>query len=366
MPDDSNPSKALIIIIDDTPLNIEVLSRILKSHGYSVKSAMEGESGIELIKSNQPSLVLLDIMMPGLDGFQVCEKLKAEAETHDIPVIFISALTDMKDKMNAFRSGGVDYISKPFEMEEILARVNAHLTIREQSMHLETLLKERDKFFSIIAHDLKSPISVLMNGFEILQKNIDSFPEKIKPIISNLGETTSSTYNLLENLLNYARNKRGDTIFKPEKFDINRLLHEIVLLYNPIAKSKGIELIQQSQKPFEFKFDIKMIMTIMRNLVSNAIKFSNTGGKIELSLKIGIDNLSITVVDQGIGISDDVMSQILDRKSFYTTQGTHHESGTGLGLNICMEYIDYHKGKLEIQSKIGQGTSFIVHLPLGS
>ena len=211
----SDKNRQKVLIVDDVTKNIQLVANFLKQAGYDINFAISGKTAIKHIKKARFDLILLDIMMPEMDGFEVCKKLKSEDETKDIPVIFLTAKTDIDSITQAFKAGGVDYITKPFNKAELLARVKTHLELQHQKRNLKELNATKDKFFSIIAHDLKSPLNHLLGLSEILQKELESAgSDEIIKIANLINKSAKSGRLLLENLLEWSRSQGRMGIYR--------------------------------------------------------------------------------------------------------------------------------------------------------
>lgn len=374
-------NQATILIVDDNPTNLRVLVDYLDQAGFQTLVATDGERAIQQVRLFPPDLILLDIMMPGLDGFETCRQLKANVTTQDIPIIFMTALTDTSHKVKGFKVGAVDYITKPFEQPEVMARIKTHLTIQRQRQELQRLnrslqevnnaLQEanitKDKFFSIVAHDMKNSFGMLFNYSEL----VVAIAEEINnPDLSetshHLYEAAKKTATLLENLLEWSRLQRRVMIFDPQDIDLFQVITESVDLFGGLANQKNIELQHSLDLDTYFGYvDQNMIYTVLRNLINNALKFTPSGGQVDLSARFQGEFVELSVRDTGIGIEPDHLADLfkLDRK--HTTYGTEGEKGTGLGLTLCKEMVERNGGQIWVESQVDQGTTVYFTLPKG-
>lgn len=351
--------KKSIYIIDDVHENLQVLGNILKNDGYNISVARNGKQALEGINIKLPDLILLDISMPEMDGYEVCKELKSQKETAEIPVIFLTARTHPVDIVKGFKVGGVDYITKPFNSEELLSRIKTHLELKKAREELLEINATKDKFFRIIGHDLKSPLSVLINFTSLLVEKMDTFSqEEMKKILVQLNEHSLATYKLLENLLSWSKSQSGNIDFKPEKIKINKLINETIHFFKNEAKNKSIHLENEINGNCIAFADKNMINSVLRNLFSNAIKFTFKGGKVTTKCREINGVVEIAVIDTGMGISPDAFDKLFKIETHYSTQGTANEKGSGLGLILCKEFIEKHEGKIWVESKKGEGSSF--------
>lgn len=370
--------KKTILAVDDKLENLKILIKYLEDSGFDIMVAQNGEEALEHVKRITPDIILLDVLMPGIDGFETCRRLKEDEITQDIPIIFMTALTETVDKVRGFEVGAADYLTKPLQHEEVLARVNAHLTIREFQQQLwdqNVLLQQKnrqlveanaikDKFFSIIAHDLKNPLSTLLSYSLALVKNFERLEtEKIKKGINSLNISAGRAYNLLSDLLMWARSHSGKMEYKPEEIDLGHMAKENVELLHDRAKEKSIYISSEINEGLLIYSDKNMVSTVLRNLLTNAIKFTSENGTVKVSSEVEGDNLKITVRDTGIGISEENIENLFRLDTFYRTLGTDNEKGTGLGLILCKEFIDILKGEIWVESEPDKGSRFIFTLP---
>ncbi len=376
---------ASILVVDDTHENLRLLSQILSEDGYHVRPVSNGSRALSAANAKPPDLVLLDIMMPDMDGYAVCRHLKANTSTRDIPVIFISALNDVVDKVKGFRLGAVDYITKPFEAEDVLSRVKTHVGLRlmqrqlsEQNRQLQQEIAERKRaeaalqeanatkntFFSILAHDLRSPFSSVLGSIEIALTYFDQLtPEELQQHIVRIKKSAEVFYALLENLLTWARIQRGRMEYQPENIPLHDLVEHLLDLFASPAEQKKLVLERDVPHSLSVYADINMLNTILRNLVSNALKFTPERGRINLTAMVRDGVVEIVIADTGIGITDVELADLLriDRKT--TTLGTGGEHGTGLGLPLCQDLAKMNHGHIHLESTPGQGTTITVSMP---
>lgn len=357
-------AKKNIYIVDDVHENIQVLANILKNNGYNFSVARNGEQALEGIQLKLPDLILLDVSMPGMDGYEVCKELKSKEKTAEIPVIFITARIETEDIVKGFRAGGVDYLTKPFNSEELLARIKTHLDLKDSKEMLLELNATKDKFFRIISHDLRSPIASLTSFTASLIDNMDTYsPEYLKEMLKVIHDSTTATYKLVENLFAWASAQSGKIEFNPELIDVKELVFESVSMVLYAAVNKQIELTQHCEDHCVIFADRNMMQTVLRNLCSNAIKFTPKGGKITVHCKANHENVEFTVSDNGLGIPEKKIVKLFKVGETYSTRGTENESGSGLGLILCKEFVEKNGGNIWVQSKPGEGSQFIFTIP---
>lgn len=353
-----------ILIVDDIPDNLRVLGGILKVEGYKIRPVLNGELALQVAEKEKPDLILLDIMMPGMDGYEVCRRLKENSGLKDIPVIFISALSDTNDLLKAFESGGVDYITKPFQAAEVSIRVATHLKICRQNAELRELNVTKDKFFSIIAHDLRGPIGNMLSISEMISKKGQVDEDTLYMFLEMQKELSQETFQLLENLLVWARSNTNRIEYQPVLLDVNVLIKESIEGANIQAMNKNIILSDTTHARFDVFADVNMIRLILRNLISNAIKFTPQGGQVSISANSGSDQSTIiSVKDTGIGIPAEMLKKMFRIDSSNKRSGTAGESSSGLGLLLCKEFVEKHRGSISAESEEGKGSEFSFSIP---
>lgn len=354
-----------ILIVDDVPANLKVLGGILKSEGYKIRPVLNGELALQVAQKEKPDLILLDIMMPGMDGYEVCRQLNANPQLKNIPVIFISALSDTKDMVKAFSLGGVDYVTKPFQAEEVSARIAIHLKICRQSKELKELNATKDKFFSIIAHDLRGPIGNMMQISEFIagKGNVDD--DTLYSFLESQKELSKNTFQLLENLLNWARSNTNQIEFRPEILDVNSLIEACIEDIKIQATGKNITISVNYFAQCQVIADENMVRLIIRNLLSNAIKFTPKGGMISILTNSGENNtVVIAVKDTGIGMTPKIHDNLFRIDVNSSRYGTDGESSSGLGLLLCKEFVKKHGGEIWVESEEGKGSTFSFTIPV--
>lgn len=361
-----------ILLIDDNMQNLNLMGTMLKERGYQVTLAKDGIEGLRLAKKSFPDLILLDIMLPEPDGYEVCKKLKEDDQTKDIPVIFLTAKTSNEDLVRGFHVGAVDYITKPFNKEELFMRIKTHLDLKKahdkistQAEELREHNKTKDKMFSVISHDLRAPLGGMKSMLDMIYEGNSEKKEISRESLDSLKNAADQTYNLLENLLYWSRSQRGTLVNNPEVINIHELVVENIELVSTMAENKNINILNTVENNVYAYADRNMIKTVLRNLIINAIKFTDEKGTVSISSAESNGKVKVEVADNGIGIKQSDLDKILNKKEYYTTFGTKREKGSGLGLNLCIDFINRNNGKLFIDSEYGKGSTFAFTLPGG-
>ncbi|MCG8696745.1 MAG: hybrid sensor histidine kinase/response regulator [Bacteroidales bacterium] len=362
--------KNKILIVDDNDDNLSVIGNLLINANYTVQVARDGESAIKIVHHKMPDLILLDIRMPGMSGYDVCITLKKDSSTTNIPIIFLTANSETEDIVYGFELGAVDYITKPFNKAELLSRVHTHLNLinarkelEQKNTELKSLNATKDKFFSIIAHDLKGPISSMMQIAEMLSNNEIKDEITLAKVFTTQKELTKNTYSLLENLLHWAKQNSEQILFRPQKIMLSKLLDNNITGIKFKAKQKAISIEKDYLKTFEVYADLDMVNLIVRNLLSNAVKFTTEGGTIAIKVEDLSDAVKVQVIDTGIGMEKKIVDKILSDNEYYWTLGTNQEQGTGLGIKLVKNFIHQNKGIFNIESEVNKGSCFSFTLP---
>lgn len=370
--------QANILIVDDTPANLHVLSDLLRQNQYKVRPVPSGKLALKAAEASPPDLILLDITMPEMNGYEVCEALKSKEDLRDIPVIFISALNETVDKVRAFQSGGVDYITKPFQFEEVQARVGTHLKLRrmqrdlqERNQELETsmarqreLEKMRDNLIHMIVHDLRSPLSGIIGYLSLFEMKLHELNEKQQRYILTARKSADQLMKMINELLDVHKLEAGSLNIDTQLTDLRKLVHEAE---ESLAATLGSISLLQEHPPegTSVRLDQDLIRRVIVNLLSNAISFSPQGSAIRVSSHVEPDEgLYLRVSDAGPGIPVEEQAKIFEKFGQVESGQVKRKYSTGLGLTFCKMAIEAHGGKIGVESEPGQGSTFWFCLPL--
>lgn len=371
-----------ILIVDDEPNNLKVLYDLLSQHSYEVRAARDGQMALDTVQAATPDLILLDIKMPGMTGYDVCQRLKANPETRDVPVIFISALNQVEDIVKAFDVGGVDYITKPFQHAEVMARVRTHLTIIQQQRQLtfqqeqiaamrrrdrdrfDHLTAMREQFVRSAAHDLKNPLA-LVTGYASMLRRFDEVrtSPKILECVEQIEYSGEQMLSLITSMLDYVRMQSGLNL-DLEQVSLPDFLANIIDGHRANAQEKGINLVFKApDEDLHVKIDRQLMKRVFDNLLSNAIKYSPADTTTEVELVVDRNRAATHIRDQGYGIQQDEIPHLFE--PFYrAAQKGQDIEGSGLGLSVVREILQQHIGSIEVKSTPGKGSTFSVYLPL--
>lgn len=366
-----------VLAVDDTEHNVDILADLLLSRGYDVKTELDGPSALRSVRDRHPDLILLDIMMPGMDGFEFCRQLKADASTADIPVIFISALHDTTNIVKGFEVGGVDYVTKPFKQQEVLARVESQITLARQRKELqvqhkqrihyfETLTKMREQFIRGATHDLKNPLHVVM-GYAALMRDMTGaeFEATGDELIEAIIVGAQKMQALVDEMLDLAQLETASTELAFEEVSALTLLKHVRSGFLGMADEKSQTLVlDASAADVRVSVDVNRVVRALDNLVSNAIKYTPDGGTITLSALVQDDEVLLLVKDTGLGIPPDSIRNLFEPFFRVNTEAHREPDGTGLGLSIVQTIMEQHGGRASVESKLGVGSTFKLHLPI--
>jgi two-component system sensor histidine kinase/response regulator len=355
-PDNERANRGNILVVDDTPVNLRLLQNILSRQGYQVRPVPNGPLALDAVESSPPDIILLDIKMPDMDGYEVCERLKANAKTAEIPVIFISAMDDVQDKLRAFSVGGVDYITKPFQADEVLARVKTHLTLRITQRELQERIQELDAFSHTVAHDLKNPVNVITGYVELL-KGVDDNETRIE-FTNSIGRTALKINKIIDELLLLAGLRK--TKATPAPLDMAEVVDEVRDRLVGMIENYKATLIVPDQWPVAMGYG-PWVEEIWVNYVSNAIKYGGAPPLVELG---ATDTRNGAVVfwvrDNGAGLTDEQQARLFAK---FERLDQVRTEGHGLGLSIVERIVRKLGGEVSVESKPGQGSVFKFSLP---
>ena len=366
-----NRSDYKILVVDDVMSNVLLLKILLTNEQFQVITCSNGNSCLELARTEHPDLILLDVMMPDISGFDTCSELRKDEETKDIPVIFLTALNNPADLVHGFQVGGNDFLTKPFNKEELVMRVMHQISlvaakriIVSQNIELRRTISNRDKMYSVIAHDLRSPMASIRMVLNLLVNAIppETIGQELFDLIDKANRESEETHDLLDNLLKWTKSQTGRLNVVLQEFDLAEVVPGVVDIFVMIAETKHIKLNLSIEEGVEVNADKDMLKTVIRNFISNAIKFSNENSTIDISVKNEAPMARISVRDHGVGISADRIATLFSDGK--TTYGTANEEGSGLGLQLCKDFAVKNGGDVEVTSIEGEGSTFSVLVPL--
>lgn len=368
-----NPSEYKILIVDDVMSNVLLLKVLLTNEKFQIATASNGRQALDQVTKEKPDLVLLDVMMPDMSGFEVSQQLKANPETAEIPIIFLTALNSTADIVKGFQVGGNDFISKPFNKEELIIRVTHQISliaakriIVAQTEELGKTIIGRDKLYSVIAHDLRSPMGSIKMVLNMLILNLpsDTIGPEMYELLTMANQTTEDVFSLLDNLLKWTKSQIGKLKVVYQDIDMVEVTEGVIEIFSMVAELKKISIRLETPSKLDVHADIDMIKTVIRNLLSNAIKFSNEETEILVTVQEQEGMAVVSVKDSGCGIDEENQKKLLHTDTHFSTFGTNNEEGSGLGLLLCQDFVIKNGGRLWFTSAKGEGSTFSFSIPL--
>lgn len=335
----------LILLVDDSNSNLQVLAGLLMEENCEIAVARNGKEALDFVKTTSPHLILLDIMMPELDGFETCRILKNDLKTRDIPVIFLSAKTEVDDILIGFKLGAVDYITKPFNSVEVLARVRTQLSLHMSMRKLEDLNRERKELLHILCHDLTNPIGFIKNSLLLVNDGI-LIIDKIKNELYTAAENSINIINLIRNMMALESKKL-------ELVSIN--LYEAVRMSLTIVKhkldKKNIKVETEIDRELSVVSEqVSFINSVVLNIFTNAIKFSRHGDTISITARKTGPDVFIMFRDRGTGMPGNILQNIFNLNQTTNRPGTDNEEGTGFGMPLVKKFLDIYGGSIDVDS----------------
>ena len=367
-----NRSDYKILIVDDVMSNVLLLKILLTNEKFQVCTANCGNACIEQARKEHPDLILLDVMMPDINGFDTAVIMKKDDELKDIPIIFLTALNTPQDLVKGFQVGASDFLTKPFNKEELVMRVMQQISlvaakriIQKQNKELKATLNNRDKMYSVIAHDLRSPMASIRMVLNLVVQSTsaDTVGPELYTLLDQANRESEEVHDLLDNLLKWTKSQTGRLNVVLQDLDLNDIIPGVVEIFEMIAQTKHITLdLQKTEDPLKVHADNDMLKTVLRNFMSNAIKFSPENSTIQILMANEGDFARVSVKDQGVGIAADRLDTIFHKGE--TTYGTGGEEGSGLGLQLCQDFARKNGGDCYVESVEGQGSTFSFTVPL--
>ena len=374
---------ATVLVVDDIEQNVILLEAYLKLQNYRVAKAFNGTEALKIVEQEPPDIILLDIMMPGIDGYEVCKRLKNDPKTQFIPIVMVTALQDIEDKIKGIEAGADDFISKPFNKEELFTRVKSLLrikrlydalqesyhTVADQNEKLIALDRMKDGLTHMIVHDLKNPLTAIMGYLKIVtSKMLGDVPEtQLKPLN---GAYRNSEYllHMIANLLDISRMEEGQLKLQYEKFKIQEIIEPNIeglkILAEPDKKTLSMEIPENLP---ELNADKGLLYRVLTNLMSNSIKHTYANeGQVKVTASVDTKNqmVQVNVIDNGEGIPKEYQDKVFDKFTQVDTKKLGKKFDTGLGLTFCKLAVEAHGGKIWVESKLDKGSTFSFTIPL--
>ena len=354
-----------ILVVDDNAANVQVLVGMLKDRGYKVRAALGGKLALRAAGNSPPDLILLDINMPEMNGYEVCEHLKSDERLRDVPVIFISALNETMDKVRAFNLGGVDYITKPFQFQEVEARVRTHLELRRQRRdleesyaHLRELEHLRDDLVHMIVHDLRNPLGAIGGYLDLIGAAEErTLSGKGRQYIGKATGIVTTLIGMINAMLDVSKLEAGAMELHLDRCDLGAMAEELV---SGMESLRGAVVLTADvpAEPVVVMADPDLLRRVVQNLVGNALKAVPGGGSVCVIVEPGTESVRVTVRDNGHGVPPEHREKIFEKFGQVGGASRRYGQSTGLGLTFCKLAVHAHGGRIGVDSEEGKGSAF--------
>jgi two-component system, sensor histidine kinase and response regulator len=359
---------ASVLVVDDTVMNLHLLSDLLGKHGYEVRAVTSGRQALKAVEHDPPDLILLDIAMPGMDGYEVCRQLRAMERSKEVPVIFLTALTDTADKIRAFDAGGVDYVTKPFQFEEVLARVRTHVALkRAQSAltasyeRLRAVEQLRDDLVHMVVHDMRSPLTVLHTSLDLLKRAAVAPSEDSRQDLQAASDAAHVLTRMANDLLDVSRLEEGRMPIERAECDLTPIAHEVRSALRTLDLERPIDI--ESAGAVWVTCDAALVRRVIENLVSNGIRHTPAGSRLCIAIARGDRRVRVAVHDEGYGVPPDARRKIFEKFGTVETRQDQTYHSSGLGLAFCKLAIEAHGGTIGVDPRVPAGSTFWFELP---
>jgi two-component system sensor histidine kinase/response regulator len=364
-----------MLVVDDIEANVRLLSRILKNAGHEISTAQSGQEALEKVLSEPPDVVLLDVMMPGMDGFEVCRRLRADPQTSTLPIVMVTALQETEDRVKALEAGADDFLTKPVDSVEVVARVRSLLRVKRGRDELEKSYADlrraeslRDDLSEMLVHDLRTPLTTLLGPLEMLEgEQFGPLNETQREVASMSARSGYRLLYLVNELLDISKMEGGRMTLQPREVDLRKTSEEA------IEQVAVVHSANQSRIAIEYSNDVPPIIAdedllrrVLINLLGNAIKFTPRDGYITLGIELQDNDILMWVRDTGEGVPAADQERIFEKFGQVESRKAGRKMSTGLGLTFCKLAVEAHGGRIWLESAPGQGSTFFFTLPLGA
>ncbi|MHB1458696.1 MAG: hybrid sensor histidine kinase/response regulator, partial [Armatimonadota bacterium] len=330
-----------------------------------------GKFALQTAKHDLPDLILLDVMMPGMNGYEVCERLKMDEQLAEIPVIFLSALNETADKVKAFEAGGVDYVTKPFQLREVQARVAAHLELHRQKRllkdsyeQLRRLEELRDNLVHMVVHDMRTPLTSMKGFLQLLDMvEGESMSKDAKEYVAILTDATENLIELASSLLDVSKMEAGEMTLDLGECNLIEIIKEVLGKVESLRGNRQFS-VEAPEEPMTILGDAKLLTRVIQNLLGNALKFTPDGGSISVGFEFNDPCVRVYVRDNGPGIPHESLERIFDKFGQVASQQSQRQYSTGLGLTFCKLAVETHGGSIGVDSEVGIGSTFWFNIPI--
>ncbi len=367
-----DPTQADILVVDDTTTHLTILSDILSTEGYRVRGVPSGQIALQAVAARGPDLILLDIGMPEMDGIELCTRLKGHPDTAAIPVIFITAKTDDDAKARAFAAGAIDYVTKPFEASEVVARVATHVRqallsrkLLERNDELVRMHEMQDGLVHLIVHDLRSPLSAILMSLQLLEMTQTGLDESGMDDVQRAIRSTNALVRMVSSLLSVREMEAGVLELDCAEHSLVEIIHEAVGLVTTSESQKRVALPDPGMEVM-VAVDRELLLRTIENLVGNALRHTAAESPIEVTVAVDVGHVQVSVSDKGPGVPPEHRERIFEKFGQVEARKAGARVSTGLGLAFCQMAIGAHGGAIGVESTVGEGSTFWFRLPLGA
>jgi two-component system sensor histidine kinase/response regulator len=366
----SDSERPLLLVVDDDPVNVDLLCDLLDSLDFGAVGARSGQEALAAARRLRPHLILLDVMMPGMNGYEACRRLKADPETAGIPVVFVTALSETEDKVQAIEAGGDDFLTKPFNRPVLLARIRSLLKLKAAGDELEAsyrrlreLERLKDDLVRMVVHDLKSPLAAMLGTLEMaVDGDLGPLADRQRELLDDARHRGADVLELIDNLLDVTRLEESAVRLELHPVSVRRLLGQVAREWTVRAQRRGATVTVDAAPEAVVDADEALLRRMLGNLVGNALRHAGRGVHVRLSAAAAEGGVELVVADDGVGIAPERQAEILERRN--GDGGAPARSASpGLGLTFCKLAAEAHGGTILLQSRAGGGAAFAVRLP---
>lgn len=345
-----------VFIVDENETNIEILREYLEEH-YVLEEAHSGEEALQKAPHFQPALILLDITMPGIEGYEVCRQMRATPALRHVKIIIISARTMLSERLEGYAAGADDYITKPFDEEELLAKVRVYLRLQ----YAEEMDQLKSDLLTLLSHETRTPLTSIISPVEILLANDDVELEQRRLLLNMVDQSAKKLQRLFEKVLMLSELKSGKTHFQWQQGDLSELVKKVIDNLVTLITERNVHIAQRFSSTVQTTFDHEKMQFVIHAILENAVQFSASGDSIDVSVSTDTDQHCISITNHGEGIDPLFLSQVFDEFSHRDVD--HHSQGHGLSLAIAQHIVKMHQGVIDVVSSPDRGTTFTVRLP---
>lgn len=357
--------RCLVLVVDDNRGDARLAQEAIRGDEFEVAVAASGAAALEAMSSRLPDIVLLDLILPDMDGAEVLARIRAHEASRDLPVIIVTGKSDVDDVVAGLSLGATDYVTKPYHPEIVRARIRLHYAAKQGRDELKRISRLKDEFLSVASHDLQSPVSTVI-GYAgwLLEGRAGEMPPPQRDSVARIYKNANFMRELIGDLLDLLKIEAGRMSLYPERTNLTETVTEAVERNAFAAADKGIDLVSSvDSKVPEIEADPLKLQQLLNNLISNGVKFSNPGACVEVRVHRAVGGIQLSVSDTGQGIPEAEQGKLFRKWGQLSVRATRGEKSTGLGLMIAKKIVDLHHGRIWVESAVGKGTTFHVFLP---